>query len=125
VLEREGIANAAAVGDYMMKRMQTWVSKYGIVGEVRGRGLMIGIEIVKDKKTKALAGKERDRIVDELCFERGVLMLGCGETTIRISPPLIITKEQADTAMDVLEEAIGIVDKEVSAASGPGKMMGA
>src|SRR6184192_2436011 len=125
VIEREGISNAATVGAHMMQRMQTWVAKYGIVGEVRGRGLMIGVEIVKDKKSKALAGKERDRIVDELCFERGVLMLGCGETTVRISPPLIITKEQADIAMNVLEEAIGIVDKEVSASSGPGKMMGA
>src|SRR6185312_13618010 len=115
------IKNAAEVGAYMLQRMQTWVGKYGIVGEVRGRGLMIGVEIVKDKKTKALAGKERDRIVDELCFERGVLMLGCGETTIRISPPLITTKEQADVAMDVLEESIGIMEKEVSAVSAPGK----
>src|SRR6059058_3227700 len=73
VLEREGISNAAAVGEHMMQRMQTWVAKYGIVGEVRGRGLMIGVEIVKDKKSKALAGKERDRIVDQLAFERGVL----------------------------------------------------
>ena len=125
VLEREGISNSAAVGKYMMERMSGWVQKYGIVGDVRGRGLMIGVEIVKDKKTKALAGKERDRIVDELCFERGVLMLGCGETTVRVSPPLIISREQADIAMDALEESIGIVDKEVSGKSVPGKMMGA
>jgi 4-aminobutyrate aminotransferase len=126
VLEREGIANAAKVGDYMKERVKTWVDKYEIVGDVRGMGLMIGIEIVKDKKTKAVAGKERDRIVDQLCFERGVLMLGCGETTIRLSPPLIITKEQADIAMDVLEECIAIVNKENgSTASAPGKQTGA
>ncbi|MCU1311792.1 MAG: 4-aminobutyrate aminotransferase apoenzyme, partial [Candidatus Angelobacter sp.] len=125
VLERSAIKNAEVVGKYMLDRMNGWGKKYEIVGEVRGRGLMIGVEIVKDKKSKALAGKERDRIVDQLTFERGVLFLGCGETTIRISPPLIITKEQADIAMDVLEESIGIVNKEVSAASGPGKQMGA
>jgi 4-aminobutyrate aminotransferase len=126
VLEREAIANAATIGDHMMKRIKGWVDKYEIVGDVRGLGLMIGVEIVKDKKTKAIAGKERDRIVDQLCFERGVLMLGCGETTLRLSPPLIITKEQADIAMDVLEESISIVNKENgSAASVPGKQMGA
>ena len=126
LLENQLIANAASVGAHMMKRIKTWVDKYEIVGDVRGLGLMIGIEIVKDKKTKAIAGKERDRIVDKLCFERGVLMLGCGETTIRLSPPLIITKEQADIAMDVLEECIGIVNKECcSASSAPGKPAGA
>jgi 4-aminobutyrate aminotransferase len=126
LLEREAIANAASMGEYMMKRMKTWVDKYEMVGDVRGFGLMIGVEIVKDKKTKAVAGKERDRIVDKLCFERGVLMLGAGETTIRLSPPLIINKEQADIAMDVLEESISIVNKENgSGASTPGKQMGA
>jgi 4-aminobutyrate aminotransferase len=129
VLEREAIQNAATIGESMLKRMKAWESKYEVVGEVRGRGLMIGVEIVKDKKTKALAGKERDRIVDVLAFERGVLMLGCGETTVRLSPPLIITQDQADIAMDVLEECIAIVDKEVAAAgktgSGAGKPTGA
>lgn len=125
ILEREAIANSANVGAFMLERMKSWPEKYEIVGEVRGRGLMIGVEIVKDKKSKAVAGKERDRIVDELCFERGVLVLGCGETTIRLSPPLIITKEQATIAMDVLEECISIVNKEVSGASVPGKQMGA
>ncbi len=125
VLEREGIRNAAEVGEYMLKRIRTWVDKYGIVGDVRGMGLMIGVEIVKDKKSKEVAGKERDRIVDQLCFERGVLMLGCGETTIRLSPPLITTKDQADIAMDVLEECIGIVDGEVKKGDGAGKPHGA
>jgi 4-aminobutyrate aminotransferase len=82
-----------------------------MVGDVRGRGLMIGVEIVKDKKTKATAHDERDRIV-ELAFERGLLFLGAGENSIRIAPPLIVTQEQADIAMDVLEECIGIVEKE-------------
>ena len=94
-----------------MKRLSGWVKTHPMVGDVRGRGLMIGVEIVKDKKTKAIAHDERDRIV-ELAFERGILFLGAGENSVRISPPLVVTAEQADIAMDVLEECIGIVEKE-------------
>jgi len=72
---------------------------------------MIGVEIVKDKKTKAQAAEERDRIVD-LAFERGVLFLGAGPTSVRLSPALILSEEQADIGMDVLEECISIVEKE-------------
>jgi 4-aminobutyrate aminotransferase len=111
VLEREGIHNAEVVGAHIMKRISTWVKTHPMVGDVRGRGLMIGVEIVKDKKTKAIAHDERDRIV-ELAFERGLLFLGAGENSIRIAPPLVVTAEQADIAMDVLEECIAIVEKE-------------
>lgn len=111
VLEREGLRNAEAVGKHVMDRMQPWVQKHKSVGDVRGLGLMIGVEIVKDKKTKAQAGEERDRIV-QLAFERGILLLGSGANTIRIAPPLIVTQEQADIALDVLEECISIVEKE-------------
>jgi 4-aminobutyrate aminotransferase len=111
ILEREAIGNAANVGNHIMSRIEGWKDKYGLVGDVRGRGLMIGIELVKDKKTRAYAGQERDRVT-ELAFERGVLFLGAGPSAIRLCPPLIVTKEQADVALDVLEECIGIVDKE-------------
>jgi 4-aminobutyrate aminotransferase len=111
VIERENLMrNAAEVGSYMVKRMADWPSKHRIVGDVRGRGLMIGVEIVKDKKTKEYGAAERDRIV-ELAFERGVLFLGCGPSTIRIAPPLIVTKEEADAAIDVLDECIATVGK--------------
>ena len=112
VLEREAIANAAAVGDHVMRRLKTWLDndKHPMVGDVRGCGLMIGVEIVKDKNTRAKAHDERERIVD-LAFERGVLFLGAGENSIRFAPPLIITQEQADIALDVLEECITIVEK--------------
>ena len=69
---------------------------------------MLGVEIVKDKATKEYAAAERDRIV-ELAFERGVLFLGCGPSTIRICPPLIVTEPEADVAVDVLEECITLV----------------
>ena len=111
VLEREGIRNAEKVGNFIMKRITRWVDKHPMVGDVRGLGLMIGIEIVKNKKTRDTAHDERDRIV-ELAFERGVLFLGAGENTIRVAPPLIVSEEQADIAMDVLEECIAIVEKE-------------
>jgi 4-aminobutyrate aminotransferase len=105
VLEREGIQNAATQGAMMKARVETWLSKYSIVGDVRGRGLMIGIEIVKDQQSREPIPIVRDAIVD-LAFERGLLFLGCGETSIRLSPPLTISREEATIAMDVLEECI-------------------
>jgi 4-aminobutyrate aminotransferase len=85
---------------------------------------MIGVEIIKDKSTKEYGGPERDRIV-ELAFERGVLFLGCGPSTVRIAPPLVVTKDEADVAIDVLEECISIVDDQARKAGGPGKPQGA
>src|SRR5712692_1777749 len=111
VIEGENLMrNETEVGNHMLRRMAGWPSKHRLVGDVRGRGLMIGVEIVKDKKTKEYAAAERDRIV-ELAFERGVLFLGCGPSTIRIAPPLIVTKDEADVAVDALEESISIVGK--------------
>jgi 4-aminobutyrate aminotransferase len=111
VIEREGLLrNAAEVGSHMLKRIADWPSKHKLVGDVRGRGLMIGVEIVKDKKTKEYAAADRDRIV-QLAFERGILLLGCGPSTIRIVPPLIVTRDEADVALDALDDAIAIVEK--------------
>ena len=109
VIERDCLRNAREVGEYMMKRLRDWPARYRTVGDVRGVGLMIGVEIVKDHESKERAGDERDKIV-ELAFERGVLLLGAGPNSLRLSPPLIITREQADVALDVLEECIGIVE---------------
>jgi 4-aminobutyrate aminotransferase len=111
VLEREGIANAAKVGEATLKRLKGWISKYPIVGDVRGRGLMIGIEIVKDQETREVAPQLRDRIVD-LAFERGLLMLGCGETSLRLAPPLVVKQGEVDVALDILEECIEMAQKE-------------
>src|SRR2546421_4025520 len=112
VIENEGLLkNSADVGNHIMKRIADWPKKHSLVGDVRGRGLMIGVEIVKDKQTKEYAGPERDRIV-ELAFERGVLFLGCGPSTIRLAPPLVVTKDEADVALDALDECIKIVGDE-------------
>jgi 4-aminobutyrate aminotransferase len=111
VIEKEGLPrHSTEVGGHMLKRMADWPRKHKLVGDVRGRGLMIGVEIVKDKKTREYAAHERDRII-ELAFERGVLFLGCGPSTIRIAPPLVVTKDEADVAVDVLDECIALAGK--------------
>ena len=105
IIEREAMGNAATVGAAALKRLGTWVDTHEIVGDVRGRGLMIGVEIVENKQTRATAGTLRDRIVD-LAFERGLLLLGCGENTVRLCPPLVVTQAETDVALDLLEECI-------------------
>jgi 4-aminobutyrate aminotransferase len=111
ILEREGIANAASVGEFMLERLRTWTETHPLVGDVRGRGLMIGIELVKDKATREPAAALRNR-VETLAFERGLMLLGCGETSLRLSPPLIVSKEEATVALDILEDALTAVEKE-------------
>ena len=111
VLEREGIANAAKIGEKMLAQLRTWPAKHPIVGDVRGRGLMIGIEIVKDQYSREVAGAWRDRIV-ELAFERGLLILGCGETSIRLAPPLITNEHEVSVALEIFEECIALVEQE-------------
>ena len=111
VIEKENLLeNSAKVGKHILTRMADWPSRHRLVGDVRGRGLMIGVDIVKDQGTKEYAAVERDRIV-EMAFEKGVLFLGCGPSTIRICPPLVVTKEEADVAVDVLQECITAVGK--------------
>jgi len=111
IIEREGIANAASVGEFMLERLRGWVKSHPLVGDVRGRGLMIGIEIVKDKATREPAVELRNRI-ETLAFERGLVMLGCGETSLRLTPPLIVSKEEAIVALDILEDALTTAEKE-------------
>ena len=110
IIEREAMQNAATVGAAAMERLQTWVGKHEIIGDVRGRGLMIGVEIVKDTQSRTPAPDLRNKIVD-LAFERGLLLLGCGETTIRLCPPLIVKQQEADVALDILEECIALAAK--------------
>jgi len=101
LLQEELVENAARMGAYLMDRMRDWPARFPIVGEVRGLGLMIGIEIVRDQKAKERAADLRDRI-EQLAFERGLLVLGAGENTLRLSPPLTITRDQCDFALETL-----------------------
>jgi 4-aminobutyrate aminotransferase len=111
VLEREGLANAAHVGGLMLERLRGWKETHPLVGDVRGRGLMIGIELVKDKATREPANALRNR-VETLAFNRGLMVLGCGETSLRLCPPLIVSEEEATVALDILEEALTEVESE-------------
>jgi 4-aminobutyrate aminotransferase len=105
LLEESVMENARVIGDYMMDRMRTWPARYKHVGDVRGRGLMLAFELVRDKETKERAPEIRDRI-ETLAFERGLLVLGAGPNSIRLCPPLIITRDQAAFALDTLEECL-------------------
>jgi 4-aminobutyrate aminotransferase len=115
IIEREAMANAARVGGLMMQRLEGWKHSHPLVGDVRGRGLMIGIELVKDKATREPATALRNR-VETLAFERGLMVLGCGETTLRLSPPLIVSEEEATVALDILEEVLTLAEKEAALA---------
>jgi 4-aminobutyrate aminotransferase len=110
LLEAQYIENARRVGGFLMGRMADWPARHRIVGDVRGKGLMIGVEIVRDQKTKERAGDLREAIVD-LAFEKGLLLLGAGENTIRIAPPLIVDEEQAAYAAQTLEVCLSEVEK--------------
>jgi len=112
LLEGGLMANAKKVGDYIFAKTADWTKKFKIVGDVRGRGLMIGIEIVRDQRTKERAADLRNAIVD-MAFHKGLLILGAGENTIRLSPPLVIDEEQADFAVRTLEECIREAEKKV------------
>ena len=105
LLERQLVANAARVGGHIMDRLRSWPDKFKSVGDVRGLGLMIGIEMVRDQATKERAPELRDRLV-AMAFERGLLVLGAGRNVLRLCPPLIITRDQADFAVDTLEECL-------------------
>jgi 4-aminobutyrate aminotransferase len=110
LIESEYLENARRMGDFLFARLADWPKKYKVVGEVRGRGLMIGIEIVRDRRTKEKAADLRNLIVD-LAFHKGLCILGAGENTLRLSPPLLIDEEQADFALRTLEACIVEAEK--------------
>jgi 4-aminobutyrate aminotransferase len=105
LLEESLIENARVVGDHLLARLKTWPERFRHVGAVRGLGLMIGVELVRDQATKERAPELRDRL-EMLAFERGLLTLGCGPNSLRLCPPLVITREQADRAADILEDCL-------------------
>jgi len=105
LLEQELIANAADVGGHILDCIRDWPLRFPNVGDVRGLGLMIGIEIVHNQQSKDRAPELRNRLVS-MAFERGLLILGAGRTAIRLCPPLVITRDQADFAIDTLEECL-------------------
>ena len=105
LLKEKLIANAASVGAHLMQGLKELESKHQIIGNIRGLGLMIGIELVKDRKTKERAVDERAALVQAM-FKRGVLILGAGQNAVRLAPPLVLSKEQADSVLRILDESL-------------------
>jgi 4-aminobutyrate aminotransferase len=108
LLERELISNASSIGAHILDRLRDWPNRFQHVGDVRGLGLMIGVEFVRGQSTKERAPDLRDRVVS-LAFERGLLILGAGRNVVRLCPPLIVTRDQADFAVDTLEECLKLL----------------
>ena len=105
LVQDQYMENARRMGQYLFARFAGWRDNFRIVGDVRGKGLMIGIEIVTDQQTKEPAPKLRDA-VENLAFSKGLLVLGAGANTIRLAPPLLINEDQADFAIETLEACI-------------------
>jgi len=105
LLEEGLVENAARMGRHLRDRMLDWPARFPNVGQVRGLGLMIGIEMVRDRTTRERAPEIRDRVVNR-AFERGLLVLGAGDNSLRLCPPLVITRDQCDFAVDTLEECL-------------------
>lgn len=112
LVEKEYMQNAAEMGEYISDILCEIMARHPSIGEVRGRGLMIGVEFVKDRQTKEADETLRDNIVNN-AFVRGLLTLGCGKSSIRIAPPLSVSRSEADEAMDIFEEAISISERGV------------
>lgn len=115
LLREQYVANAAKVGAYLMDRLRALQPRHPLIGDVRGKGLMIGVEVVHDRTAKTRAPGERNAIVQAM-FRRGVLILGAGQNAIRFAPPLLLSTEQADVVLRVFDEAVSEVEESHAAA---------
>ena len=100
--------NAATVGGYFMDRLHELEDRFEHIGDVRGRGLMIGLDFVKDQKTREPHGELSNAVMEE-SFRRGLLLLTCGKSSIRFCPPLVLTKEEVDEGIELLAETLEAV----------------
>ena len=102
LVQNELMANGNAMGRRIMERIASWPERFASVGAVRGRGLMVAIELVQDKASKTPAPAVRERLVQD-AFQRGLLLLGCGESSIRLMPPLTVGADDIDVGLGILE----------------------
>ena len=110
LLKESLVANAAAVGSHLLDGLRELQTKHPLLGDVRGKGLMIGAELVRDRETKARATEERNALVQSM-FRRGVLVLGAGKNALRLAPPLVLSRAQADIVLQVMDEALSEVSR--------------
>ncbi len=109
LIENGYMQNAAEMGDYTLQILKEMITQHPSIGEVRGKGLMIGVEFVKNRETKEPDAILRDQVVDN-AFLRGLLLLGCGSSVIRLAPPLNVSRSEVDEAMEILEESLRIAE---------------
>ncbi len=112
LLKTELMENAAKLGDLFLDRLREMQNTHRLMGDVRGLGLMVGIELVKDRESKSPAIAERNELVMR-CFEKGLLVLGCGESVLRFMPPLTLTAKEALKGLALFEEALCEIEKKV------------
>ena len=112
LIQKEYMENAAKVGQYTLDALEEIMVRHPSIGDVRGIGLMIGVEFVEDRKSKVPDSKLCNRVV-ELAFERGLILLSCGKSVIRIAPPLSITQSEVDEGLSIFEEAVTLAEKEL------------
>jgi 4-aminobutyrate aminotransferase len=105
LLQNGLVKNSAEVGDYLKAGLEKLKAKHEVIGDVRGLGMMIGVEFVTDRATLAPDADLRDRVEME-CFNRGLIILGAGANTIRWSPPLILSRENVDVALEIFDAAV-------------------
>ncbi len=108
LLEAELMQNAAEVGEFLRKELHQLADKHTLIGDVRGKGLMVGVELIQDRTAKTPA-KEQCLELIQRCFHKGLLLLSCGESTIRFCPPLVITREQIQSAIQILDEVLASI----------------
>lgn len=109
LLEEGLIEHTAELGEFLLSRLKEIKERHSLIGDVRGKGLMIGIELVCDRKAKTPAIDEAEELV-QACFRRGLLLLGCGESGVRFCPPLVIDRHDAETALEIFEEALSEIE---------------
>ena len=105
LLQEKYIEHAARMGKYLLSRLQDWPRRHPLVGDIRGKGLMVGIELVKDQRSRQSAPEERSQLV-QMAFQAGLLVLGCGASTVRLAPPLLVSRKQIDTALGILDHCL-------------------
>jgi 4-aminobutyrate aminotransferase len=105
LVEREYAANAARVGEHFIGRLRELAQRFECIGDVRGKGLMIGMELIEDRASRKPARELTDRVLTR-AFHNGLLLLSCGQSTVRFIPPLMVSKEQVDEALPMLETAL-------------------
>jgi 4-aminobutyrate aminotransferase len=112
LIQKEYMENATNMGQYALDALEEITQRHPSIGNVRGKGLMIGVEFVKDRETKEPAKELTERVVD-LAFERGLLMLSCAKSVIRVAPPLSISKSEIDEGLKIFAESIALAEKEM------------